>query len=330
MNQKTIYLAGGCYWGVQRYLDVIRGVLETEVGFANGDTVSPSYEQVKHENTGHAETVRVVYDRKRLPLPILLELFFEIIDPTSVDRQGGDIGHQYRTGVYWTDGEDEPVVLQALSALEERTGAPLAVEACPLQSFYPAEEYHQKYLVKNPQGYCHVSFEEIRRAAGTEILALFDENRDPADCAVIRGNEPPKGLYRGVSEVVIRHQDGSLLLTKRDACKPTYPGRYEGSAGGAVQCGETFEEAACREVYEETGITCSELKMLYCVRTGAAFHCGYLAEVSTDKAAVRLQKGETVDYCWVSPEEFFRIASGNTYAETLWKRQEESLRSLFP
>ena len=159
---KTIYLAGGCYWGVEKYVGSIRGVTETEVGFANGSVVHPSYEQVKHTETGHAETVRVVYDEAALPLPSLLRLFFRIIDPCSVDQQGHDVGHQYRTGVYWTDPADEAVVRAALDSLAAQFDRPLAVEALPLRCFYPAEAYHQDYLDKNPGGYCHVPWEEIR------------------------------------------------------------------------------------------------------------------------------------------------------------------------
>lgn len=159
---KTIYLAGGCYWGVEKYMQNIPGVAETEVGFANGNTENPTYQQVRYENTGHAETVRVVYDEAVLPLAKLLRLFFRIIDPVSVDRQGEDIGHQYRTGVYHQDEADAAVVRQELARLEAQLGCPLAVEACALEQFYPAEEYHQKYLDKNPGGYCHVPWAAIR------------------------------------------------------------------------------------------------------------------------------------------------------------------------
>lgn len=158
---KTIYLAGGCYWGVEKYMQNIPGVAETEVGFANGDTENPTYRQVRYENTGHAETVRVVYDETVLPLAKLLRLFFRIIDPVSVDRQGEDIGHQYRTGVYHENEVDAQVVAAELRRLEEQVGQPLAVEACLLRHFYPAEEYHQKYLDKNPGGYCHVPWTAI-------------------------------------------------------------------------------------------------------------------------------------------------------------------------
>ena len=158
---KTIYLAGGCYWGVQKYLDSVYGVAETEAGFANGLTERPTYEQVKREQTGHAETVRTVYDETRITLAELLSLFYRIIDPVSVDRQGEDVGHQYRTGVYYTDRADLPVIRASLRTLERSCGQPVAVECLPLRQFWPAEEYHQKYLDKNPGGYCHVPFAAI-------------------------------------------------------------------------------------------------------------------------------------------------------------------------
>ena len=153
---KEIYLAGGCYWGVEKYLSNLRGVTATEVGFANGHTVAPAYVEVKHGDTGHAETVHVTYDETLIPLPSLLRLFLRVIDPTSVNKQGEDVGTQYRTGIYWTDPADETTVKGILSDLEKTVGQPLAVEALPLACFYPAEEYHQKYLDKNPGGYCHI------------------------------------------------------------------------------------------------------------------------------------------------------------------------------
>lgn len=170
---KTIYLAGGCYWGVEKYVSQIKGVVETQVGFANGNTSSPTYEQVKHENTGHAETVKVTYDPGRLPLRSLLNLFFLIIDPTSVDRQGGDVGHQYRTGIYYIDEQDGQTARTALDALAKRTNAPVVVECEPLAQFWTAEEYHQKYLDKNPGGYCHVPLDKLRWI-GTVDPAEYD------------------------------------------------------------------------------------------------------------------------------------------------------------
>lgn len=161
MKRKTIYLAGGCYWGTEKYVSNIFGVLGTEVGFANGSVAAPSYAQVKHGDTGHAETVRVVYDADVLKLRELLELFYRIIDPTTLDRQGPDRGHQYRTGIYYTDAEDEAVIRASLRTLQSSVDKPVVVECLPLACFYPAEAAHQQYLDKNPGGYCHVPFAQI-------------------------------------------------------------------------------------------------------------------------------------------------------------------------
>ena len=157
----TIYLAGGCYWGAEKYLSNVPGVTETEVGFANGHVEAPAYVQVKAGDTGHAETVRVVYDAAVIPLCKLLRLCVRIIDPTSFEQQGADIGNQYRTGIYWVEAADEAVVRAELDQLQTQYAAPIVVEACELACFYPAEEYHQKYLDKTPDGYCHVSWAEI-------------------------------------------------------------------------------------------------------------------------------------------------------------------------
>lgn len=157
--KKVIYLAGGCFWGCQKYFDLMDGVLSTEVGYANGPTANPTYEQVKHDHTGHAETVKVEYDPVVLPLQALLEKYFVVIDPTAVNHQGEDYGIQYRTGIYYVDEEDMPVAKACLDALAKRYDKPLAVELKPLENFYPAEEYHQKYLEKNPNGYCHIHFD---------------------------------------------------------------------------------------------------------------------------------------------------------------------------
>ena len=158
--KKTIYLAGGCFWGCQKYFDRLPGVVETEVGYANGRTEHPTYEQVKHENTGHAETVRVVYDDQRLSLKDLLTSYAAVIDPTVKDRQGEDVGRQYRTGIYYETEEDGASARAFLDELGRRYDKPILVEAEPLRQFFPAEEYHQKYLEKNPGGYCHIHFDD--------------------------------------------------------------------------------------------------------------------------------------------------------------------------
>lgn len=166
---RTIYLAGGCYWGVEKYISSIPGVRATEVGFANGQVEAPAYVQVKKGDTGHSETVRVEYEDGILPLEKLLRLFFRIIDPTSFEKQGEDVGNQYRTGVYWTDAADEAIVRAELAALQSQCAAPVVVENCPLHCFYPAEEYHQKYLDKTPGGYCHVPWDAIERVKDVDL-----------------------------------------------------------------------------------------------------------------------------------------------------------------
>ena len=153
---KEIYLAGGCFWGIEHYFKQIRGVVETEVGFANGHLDNPSYKQVKHGDTGFAETVRIKYDPSAVSLELLLDLYFKSIDPLSLNKQGEDEGTQYRTGIYYVDPSDLTVIDKVYGAVEKALGQPLAVEKIPLQNFYTAEEYHQDYLDKNPGGYCHL------------------------------------------------------------------------------------------------------------------------------------------------------------------------------
>ena len=155
-DRHLIYLAGGCFWGLEAYLSRLPGVIETQVGYSNGTTESPSYRDVCYGNTGHAETVAVVYDRTVLPTELLLEAFFGAIDPTSVNRQGNDTGTQYRSGIYYADAQDVSLIEAELLELEKIYDKPLAVEVEPVDGFFPAEEYHQGYLAKNPGGYCHV------------------------------------------------------------------------------------------------------------------------------------------------------------------------------
>ena len=165
MTERTIYLAGGCFWGVERYIGMIPGVLDTSVGYANGNAERVTYEQVCQHDTGHAETVRVVFDSDALPLQRLLSLFFDVIDPTSVNRQGNDVGTQYRTGVYYEDDALLPEITAAMDALRRQTNAPIAVEVLPLRQYCDAEEYHQDYLSKNPGGYCHIDVTAFIRLA---------------------------------------------------------------------------------------------------------------------------------------------------------------------
>lgn len=152
---QTIYLAGGCFWGVQKFFDQFEGVLHTEVGYANGPGAAPTYQDVC-ASSGHAETLKIEFDEAQLPLSHLLEYFFLVVDPTSVNRQGNDTGIQYRSGIYYTDPAQLPIIQEAMARVQEKYASPLAVEVLPLENFFSAEEYHQKYLEKNPGGYCHI------------------------------------------------------------------------------------------------------------------------------------------------------------------------------
>ena len=161
---KDIYLAGGCFWGTEHFFRQIAGVVLTEVGFANGHTPDPTYKEVYTDTTGYAETVHVRYDTGRVGLKFLLRMYFKAIDPTSLDKQGEDEGTRYRTGVYYTDPADLPKIRSVFDEVQRQVAAPVVVEVGPLQNFYRAEEYHQDYLEKNPDGYCHLPLELFRFA----------------------------------------------------------------------------------------------------------------------------------------------------------------------
>lgn len=184
MDKGEIVLAGGCFWGTEAYLKRLPGIIQTEVGYANSSTPQPSYEEVCSGETGAAEAVRAIYDKDVISLPLLLEAYLRTIDPTSLNRQGNDCGTQYRTGIYWTDERDAPIVISELNKVERRIGRRVRVEACPLQSFYPAEPYHQNYLDANPLGYCHVNLADaadfVSEHAADFAIAQHDYSK-PAD-----------------------------------------------------------------------------------------------------------------------------------------------------
>lgn len=169
---KDIYFAGGCFWGTEKYFKLIKGVVFTEVGYANGNTENPTYEQVYTDTTGYAECVHVRYDTQETTVRTLAEMFFKAIDPTSVNQQGEDKGTRYRTGVYYVDPEKQGIgaVLKLIFEEQSRIYGKLAVELMPLKNFVRAEDYHQDYLDKHPDGYCHLSpelFEYARRGSVT-------------------------------------------------------------------------------------------------------------------------------------------------------------------
>lgn len=151
---KEIYLAGGCFWGVEGYFSKINGILDTTVGYANGNTEDTNYQKIK--TTHHAETVHIIYDENKISFNEILKHYFRIIDPTSINKQGADTGSQYRTGIYYTNDEDREKIEKFIKDEQKKFQKPIAVEIEKLKNFVIAEEYHQDYLKKNPNGYCHI------------------------------------------------------------------------------------------------------------------------------------------------------------------------------
>lgn len=161
-NQVKVYLAGGCFWGISEFFSRIPGIHGTVTGYANSLVENPSYKQVKAQETDAAETVEITFDPDVISFEQILHAFFLVIDPLSVDKQGEDQGRSYRTGIYYTDETIRQTGAKALAELEQKLGQKPAVELLPLKNFYRAEEYHQDYLKKNPQGYCHVDFNKLK------------------------------------------------------------------------------------------------------------------------------------------------------------------------
>lgn len=202
-----IYLAGGCFWGTEKYLSLIHGVRSTEVGYANGKTEAPSYEEVCN-NSGHAEVVRVDYDESVISLPFLLDLFYETIDPVSVNRQGGDVGIQYRTGIYYVDPNYKPIIETSLQTLQTQYDKPIAIDVKALQNYCKSEDYHQKYLDKNPAGYCHIGKGTFEKA----VKAVVDPTR-----------------YSKPDNHTLRQKltDMQYAVTQQNATEPPYRNEYD-------------------------------------------------------------------------------------------------------
>lgn len=160
---KEIYLAGGCFWGVDKYFSMLKGITYSESGYANGNKENPSYEDLINGLATHAEAVYLEYDDKVISLKEILEHFFRFVNPHTLFRQGNDIGIQYRSGIYFTNGDDEIIIKEFLNELEIKTNKKVVTECLPLKNYYKAEEYHQNYLDKNPSGYCHVDLNLLKK-----------------------------------------------------------------------------------------------------------------------------------------------------------------------
>ena len=156
---KRIYLAGGCFWGMEKFFSMAKGVLSTRVGYANGNLDNPSYKDLKEGRDTSAETVEIEYDESILPLTSILELFLRVVDPYAVNKQGEDEGLQYRSGVYYENETDKQIVLDYF---KKALRPDYKIEVKQLATFYKAEEYHQDYLNKNPTGYCHINMAKLK------------------------------------------------------------------------------------------------------------------------------------------------------------------------
>lgn len=209
INMETIYFAGGCFWGTQHLMEQVHGVEKTEVGYANGDTMmaNPSYQEVCRGNTGYAETVKVEYNPKEVDLRLLLAIYFKSINPCTLNRQGNDAGTQYRTGVFYTRKEDKHIIENYISIIQKNYSASIVVQVKPLKDFYPAEDYHQQYLDKNPDGYCHIGkgLFDLARAA-----SVPDKKYEELDSSALEKKLTP--LQR--------------LVTKSNATEPPFNNEY--------------------------------------------------------------------------------------------------------
>lgn len=212
-KQSVIYLAGGCFWGVEAFMSRLKGVNSTEVGYANGRDLAPTYEKVCTGKTGHAETVKLTYNPDIITLEDILENFFKIIDPHSLNRQGADIGTQYRTGIYWHDPSDKSIIIDFLKRKQKSSSERIVVEAYPIGSFYPAEEYHQKYLERNPRGYCHV---DLNLIDDEEFDHLTREEYEITQLGLTEA--PYSGKYDDFFEdgVYVDVVDGEVLFSSDD------------------------------------------------------------------------------------------------------------------
>jgi len=205
-----IFLAGGCFWGVEAYFKRIYGVAEVTVGYANGKIPNPTYYDIA--TTGHVETVNIKYDPNRVTLKTLLEYFLKIIDPTILNKQGNDVGTQYRTGIYYKDATDLDIINSVIENEQKKFKQPIVTEVLPLENYYLAEEYHQNYLGKNPVGYCHIDFTKLNDIIKQDLYTkpnqeIIKQKLNPLQYKVTQENatEPPfmneywdnhkKGIY---------------------------------------------------------------------------------------------------------------------------------------
>lgn len=248
-SQQSIYLAGGCFWGVEAYMSRLKGVNMTEVGYANGKTHDPTYESVCTGRTGHAECVKLTYNPQIISLEEILEEFFSIIDPYSLNCQGADIGTQYRTGIYWNEPSQRSTVIRFLNRKQKESKKKIVVEAHEIHGFYLAEDYHQKYLEKNPQGYCHIDLNQID---DKEFDHLTREEYQITQLSLTEA--PFTGKYDDFFEdgIYVDVVNGEVLFTSID--------KYDSGCGWPAFTGPVSDEAIIKHRDFSYGMVRTEVR----------------------------------------------------------------------
>ena len=214
-DEAEIYLAGGCFWGTEFLMRNVPGVTSVEVGYANGPTRNPTYHDVCND-AGHAESAHVIYNPDVVPLKKLLDIYFQSIEPTLVNQQGNDRGIQYRTGIYFSDAADEEIIRESLKNLQGNFFNAIVVECAPIKNFYRAEEEHQEYLYKNPNGYCHISRSFINEQAKEKAAENFPDKNFSRDRIY---GKPDKKVLESLSDM-------QRSVTQEAATEPPYKNEY--------------------------------------------------------------------------------------------------------
>lgn len=216
-GNHRIVLAGGCFWGTERYLEQLPGVVRTFVGYANGHADNPTYEMVCSGETGYVEAVYVEYNPNQIELKYLLQYFFKTINPTMRNRQGNDFGHQYRSGIYYFDSMEVPVIKGFIEEEQKNYTRKIQTEVQAFRNMYPAEEYHQKYLQKNPNGYCHVQFDSLPDA---DVKLVDDKKNTVVSPLWANYSVPKEETLKALSEL-------SFKVTQQKATERPYTSEYD-------------------------------------------------------------------------------------------------------
>lgn len=217
----TIILAGGCFWGVEKYFQYIDGVVFTDVGYVNSKTDNPSYKDVTSGTSDASEGVRIVYDPKKVSLDFILDMYVKVVDPTSLNKQGNDRGRQYRTGIYYDSDAEKKTVEKFIKKISKDYKEPIAIEVMPVTNYYVAEDYHQDYLDKNPTGYCHIGkaeFEDAKKAKDN-ISSKIDKDEVVS---------PAKKEYRALSDEELKSKLTKLQydVTQKNKTEQPFENEY--------------------------------------------------------------------------------------------------------